>query len=135
MTDKKYCIQLAECEGNSKDVYSYDEIEIGTWIDGKPIYRKVIAGTLAKDSGNGIIFANVSDLKINQLINLYGNAIGKTVADHMILQTSYNRPSGLFTAVNMFYNADTENVYYNFINTNGTYSGSTACVIIEYTKK
>lgn len=135
MTDKKYCIQLAECEGNSKEVYSYDEIEIGTWVDGKPIYRKVIAGTLAKDSGNGITFANVSDLKINQLINLYGNAIGKTVADHMILQTSYNRPSGLFTAVNMFYNADTENVYYNFINTNGTYSGSTACVIIEYTKK
>ncbi|WAJ23651.1 hypothetical protein [Lacrimispora xylanolytica] len=135
MLDKKYCIQLAECDGNSKDVYSFDEIEIGTWVDGKPIYRKVITGKLANDSGNGISFANVSDLKINQLINLYGNAIGKTVADHMILQTSYNRPSGLFTAVNMFYNADSENVYYNFINTNGTYSGSTAYVVLEYTKK
>ena len=42
MTDKKYCIQLAECDGNSKDVYSFDEVEIGTWVDGKPIYRKVI---------------------------------------------------------------------------------------------
>jgi hypothetical protein len=30
MTDKRYCIQLAECDGDSKDVYSYDEIEIGT---------------------------------------------------------------------------------------------------------
>jgi hypothetical protein len=37
MSDKKYCIQLAECDGNSNDVYSYDEIEIGTWVDGKPI--------------------------------------------------------------------------------------------------
>ncbi len=135
MTDKKYCIQLAECDGNSKDVYSFDEIEIGTWVDGKPIYRKVISGTLAKDGANAIIFANVSDLKINQVINLYGNAIGKTVADHMILQTSYNRTSGLFTAVNMFYNEDTANLYYNFIDTNGVYSGSTAYVVIEYTKK
>ncbi|WAJ24067.1 MULTISPECIES: hypothetical protein [Clostridia] len=135
MTGKKYCIQLAECDGNSKDVYSFDEIEIGTWVDGKPIYRKVITGTLAKDSANAIIFANVSDLKINQVINLYGNAIGKTVADHMILQTSYNRTSGLFTAVNMFYNEDTANLYYNFIDTNGVYSGSTAYVVIEYTKK
>ncbi|GLB24167.1 hypothetical protein LXJ15735_04080 [Lacrimispora xylanolytica] len=135
MTDKKYCIQLAECDGNSKDFYSFDEIEIGTWVDGKPIYRKVITGTLAKDSANAVIFANVSDLKINQVINLYGNAIGKTVADHMILQTSYNRTSGLFTAVNMFYNEDTANLYYNFIDTNGVYSGSTAYVVIEYTKK
>jgi len=26
----------------NKDTYSYDEIQIGTWINGKPIYRKVI---------------------------------------------------------------------------------------------
>ena len=73
MTDKKYCIQLAECDGNSKDVYSFDEVEIGTWVNGKPIYRKVIPGTLAKDSGSGITFANVSELKVDRVINLYGN--------------------------------------------------------------
>jgi hypothetical protein len=135
MTDKKYCIQLAECEGNSKEVYSFDEIEIGTWVDGKPIYRKVIAGTLAKDSGNKYTFANVSDINIDQVINLYGNVVNKDTTEQTTLQTSFNRTTGLFTAVNMFYNRETENIYYNFINTDGGLSGSTANVVLEYTKK
>jgi hypothetical protein len=34
---------------SKKDVYSTEEQEIGTWIDGKPIYRKVMSiGTLPK---------------------------------------------------------------------------------------
>lgn len=135
MTDKKYCIQLAECDGNSKDVYSFDEVEIGTWVDGKPIYRKVISEKLAKDSGNDIVFANISDLTIDKLVNLYGNYADEVSNAQGILQTSYNRTNGLLTAVNMFYNADTENIYYNFITTNGTFSGSTAFLILEYTKK
>lgn len=135
MTDKKYCIQLAECEGNSKDVYSFDEIEIGTWVDGKTIYRKVISGKLAIESGNKYTFANVSDLKIDQMINLYGNVVSKDTTEQTTLQTSFNRTTGLFTAVNMFCNKETGNIYYNFINTDGGLSGSTANVIIEYTKK
>lgn len=135
MSDKKYCIQLAECDGNSKDVYSYDEIEIGTWVDGKPIYRKVIPGKLAKDSGNIITFANVSDLKIDKVINLYGNAKENNNVVQLTLQTSYNIPTGLNGAINMFYDSSNGNIYYCFLNNNGTYSGSVANVIIEYTKK
>lgn len=29
-------------EGNTLDIYSIDEIVVGRWIDGKPIYRRVI---------------------------------------------------------------------------------------------
>lgn len=136
MTDKKYCIQLAECEGNSKDVYSFDEIEIGTWVDGKPIYRKVIPGKLAKDSGNIITFANVSDLKIDKVINLYGNAVDDKVFNgQMVLQMSFNTTDGLKAAVNMYYDTPSANILYHFLNNGGSLSGIAANVIIEYTKK
>jgi hypothetical protein len=135
MKDKKYCIQLAECDGDSKQVYSYDEIEIGTWVDGKPLYRKVITGKLANNSGNDIVFASVSDFTIDKLVNLYGSFADGVSNTQGGLQTSYNRTNGLFTAVNMFYNGDTANLYYNFIDTNRVYSGCTAYVVLEYTKK
>lgn len=32
----------------SEEVYSTEEVKIGTWIDGKPLYRKVISSTLPK---------------------------------------------------------------------------------------
>lgn len=135
MTDKKYCIQLAECDGNSKEVYSFDEVEIGTWVDGKPIYRKVIPGTLAKDSGNGIVFANVSDLKIDKVVNLYGNLVDGVGNAQIMLQTSLNRTNGLFAAVNVYYYNNNGNIVYHFLNNDGLYSGATAYVIIEYTKQ
>ncbi|WP_349947328.1 hypothetical protein ABFV83_02245 [Lacrimispora sp. BS-2] len=135
MTDKKYCIQLAECDGNSKEVYSFDEVEIGTWVDGKPIYRKVISGTLTSNSGNSIVFASVSELNIERLINLYGNMIDKNNRAQITLQTSYDEPGKLVAAVNMFYDNADGSIYYHLLNNNGKYSGCTAYVVIEYTKK
>lgn len=135
MSDKKYCIQLSECEGNSKDVYSYDEIEIGTWVDSKPIYRKVITKTLAKGSGASLVFANVSELMIDRVINLSGNMIGYNDTFHITLQTSYDAPTGLKSAVNMYYNYKTGDILYHFLDSLEIYAGKTANVIMEYTKK
>ncbi|WP_313076939.1 hypothetical protein [Lacrimispora sp.] len=135
MTDKKYCIQFAECDGNSKEVYSFDEIEIGTWVDGKPIYRKVITGTLANNSGFSLVFADVSDLKIDRLIDLYGSVTDKGNTNQLALQTSYNRTDGLSIAVNMNYHILSGNLKYHFVSLDGVYSGATAYVVLEYTKK
>lgn len=134
MTDKKYCIQLAECDGNSKDVYSFDEVEIGTWVDGKSIYRKVISGKIANESGNALVFANVSELMVDRVINFYGNMIDKNNRAQITLQTSYNATAGLDAAVNMYYRNDDGNIYYHFKD-NGFYPGCTAYVVIEYTKQ
>lgn len=38
--------------GGSEDVYSTEETRIGTWIDGKPLYRKVILANSPSSSGN-----------------------------------------------------------------------------------
>lgn len=135
MTDKKYCIQLAECDGNSKDVYSFDEVEIGTWVDGKPIYRKVIPGTLAKDSGNALVYANVSELKVDRLINMYGNGKENNDIVQFTLPTSHNLTTGLTAAINMYYHSETGNILYHFLNNSGKYSGCAVNVVIEYTKQ
>ena len=66
---------------SKKDIYSTEEQEIGTWIDGKPIYRKTITGTLASVSNS------LKLLPIDKVINAYG-----------LTETSYNHtmfiPSG-----------------------------------------
>ncbi|WAJ24066.1 hypothetical protein [Lacrimispora xylanolytica] len=129
------------CEGNgnsgtgAENVYSTDETVCGTWIDGKPIYRKVITGTLANDSGNNIVFATIPELNIEQLINIQGNMIYKNKAGHIVFPVSYASTNGLFAAINMAYNEIKSTLEYHFLNNGGDYSGCTANVIIEYTKK
>jgi hypothetical protein len=105
-------------------------------VAGKPLYRKVIPGKLAKNSGNILTFANVSDLKINRVINLYGNAVDEVYYKGQItLQMSFNTTDGLKAAVNMHYDTPSANTLYHFLNNGGSLSGIAANVIIEYTKK
>lgn len=139
MDEKKCCTVVNHyygcCGGaGEENVYSTEETVCGKWIDGKPIYRKVIIGTLAKDNGNSLSFATIPELNIDRTINIYGNMIEKQDV-HIMLQTSYDGTNGLIAAVNMAYNSKTKSIDYNFLNNNGTYSGCTACVVIEYTKK
>ena len=125
------------CCGNSglENVYSTEEIVCGTWIDGKPIYRKVIPGKLAVENGDSYVFANVSELKIDRIINLYGNMTDKDIMTQTVLQTSYDKPNGLRTAVNMLYDTKTCEIRYHILNNEGYFSGGSANAVIEYTKK
>ena len=42
-------IKIGSSSGDSaNEVYSTDEMVIGTWIDGKPLYRKTFIFTMAK---------------------------------------------------------------------------------------
>lgn len=64
--------------GSSLEIYSTDETTIGTWIDGKTIYRKVYTGnSIAVPSGNSVTesithgVANISQIvKIGVIINV-----------------------------------------------------------------
>ena len=40
--------------------YSLNEIKIGTWIDGKPLYRKTITGTFLSDDSYTNILTNIN---------------------------------------------------------------------------
>ena len=54
----------------SEEVYSTEEVKIGTWIDGKPIYRKVFDIKTISASNTDLV--NVSNLNIETLIKLNG---------------------------------------------------------------
>lgn len=63
-------LQVDGIDVTSNTVYSTEEKRIGTWIDGKPLYRKVIAGegaTSALYIGSNI--DTIVDMKANILIN------------------------------------------------------------------
>lgn len=49
------------------DVYTTTETRIGTWIDGKPLYRKVYTKTY-----DGSLGQDITDLNIEELIKLDG---------------------------------------------------------------
>ena len=63
--------------------YSTDEIRVGTWIDEKPIYRKVLTGTLPTGSGENTF--NFSGINI---INFYGE-IKATSGSTFLINTYY----------------------------------------------
>lgn len=54
---------------NSQDVYSTEETIIGTWIDGKPIYRKVLQFTSPSVTDEATVTTIPTALKIK---NMYG---------------------------------------------------------------
>ena len=47
--------------GTSEEVYSTEETRIGTWIDGKPLYRKVVNGALGSYLAVSDIFPLIDD--------------------------------------------------------------------------
>lgn len=68
---------------NGLETYSTDETRVGTWIDGKPIYRKVLTGTLPTGSGeNTFNFSGIS------IINFYGK-IKATSGASFLINTYY----------------------------------------------
>lgn len=56
--------------GDGGDNYSYDEIKIGTWVDGKPLYRKVIKLNGA-ERGRTLSY-NISSLNIDRCTLIRG---------------------------------------------------------------
>lgn len=59
-------------ELKESNIYSTEEKIVGKWIDGKPIYRKVIEINSGLVSGeNTINFSNISNLK--EIVNINGN--------------------------------------------------------------
>lgn len=70
-----YVISDGESSGggaSAGEIYSTEEVRIGTWIDGKPIYRKVIPINSEIEAEFLIPVADVSALKIDTLITMEG---------------------------------------------------------------
>lgn len=55
---------------NDNCSYSTNEICIGEWIDGKPLYRKVISSTTPSQVNTGTNIYNATSMNIDKIINL-----------------------------------------------------------------
>lgn len=102
-----------------EDVYSTTETKTNkVWVDGKPIYRKVLTFTTTT-SGND---ANVSiGSNIENIINVYG-----TLSNGMLLNSAY-----LDKTIGVRYSS---NRLYITHNDNNLFGNKTGFVVVEYTK-
>ena len=103
-------------------VYSTNETEIGLWIDGKPLYRKVISfGALPNDTTKSVAH-NISNLK--RIIKLEGFAGSSQNLGGITLPHATSTPIALY--------ADNTNV--NVKTNNDATAYTEAYVYVYYTK-
>lgn len=113
---------------NSLVSYSTNETKIGIWIDGKPIYRKVLnignlPNTSIKTIDTGLIFNSSNCI----LKNLYGVA---SYEDGISFPLPYSSPNGIDYTVSL--NIDNNNKV--AVTTAQDRSTMTGYVVLEYTK-
>lgn len=103
--------------------YSTEEKVVGTWIDGKPIYRKVIESTVANIESviNNLGFDVISDIR-GWAVSYYKNRWPFP---------NYSKADSNYS-IDVYLDIDTNNINFNF----GSYYPSSNVVkaIIEYTK-
>lgn len=59
-------------EVDDPNVYSTSETKIGTWVDGKPLYRKVFILNNIVASTSNSDFVDLSGMYIGDVVHLYG---------------------------------------------------------------
>ena len=108
------------------NIYSTDETIIGTWINGKPIYRKVVQ---YNKTSNGQVDLNLSTYGIENVENIWLN-------QNSFIKTNANE----YKAVNT-YESDSYFTFCTFSSTNSLrlssnsgYARGLWNLIIEYTK-
>lgn len=64
----------AEWKDSTENVYSTDEVRIGTWIDGRPLYRKVVIGMSPSVTGATTLAIPISSITDDSIdvVNFYG---------------------------------------------------------------
>jgi hypothetical protein len=109
---------------NNLETYSTTEQRIGTWINGKPLYRKVINfGALPNNTTKNVAH-NIANL--GEVINVSGSA--KSGSNYYPIPLQYKGSDSNFN-VECLVNASSVSM-----NSNTDRSSYSAYVIIEYTK-
>lgn len=104
-----------------KSMYSTDEIIVGAWIDGKPVYRRVFSGTF--DNGQ-VLLSGIKNLVSASGTLDPGTGIQRQIPYYEIWQ---NNP--FCARVDIYQN----NVRVDSMN-NGTQRNCNGTIILEYTK-
>ena len=111
----------------NKDTYSYDEIRIGTWVNGKPIYRKVILLDISMVISDSIILLHYLNVDEYIRMDIASNQKDFQMIPVSTLQIGNN--AGLYIGA---FDVNSDTIYLNEIVYN--YTDTTYHLILEYTK-
>lgn len=125
--------------GASSEVYSTDEIEVGTWIDGKPIYQKVVSVTLSSTAKSGSVASDVTKIEstVSALVDM--RAV-RTQSQFMVMSTTHimNTSISYITSFSDFKDAILSMSLAKdgtlFINHGYKYNGWKLNIILKYVK-
>lgn len=106
----------------SLDVYSTEETRIGTWIDGKPIYRIVLSGT----TGSNTTIADTTPLAIETVVSVHGIVKNK---NGYVYPVPNNTSSGYISIY-----LTTRNETVNISTSIESLTSRPITIILEYTK-
>ena len=113
-----YCIKAAE-SFQAQDIYSTEETRIGTWIDGKPLYRRTLVIT---QDYNSLTHVPIDGFNIDTPVSIYGFSYSDKLARWGPLNYDYD-----------FRAAVTQDGL--FMQKSAVYSSSIpAYITVEYTK-
>lgn len=112
--------------GSSQEIYYTEETQIGTWIDGKPLYRIVMKGTMPASATFNVIHQKIENLE--SVVSLAGTYNSGTE----IMQLPNVSGSGLITTVRYLVSGGATGVAL-YTNNPSVYN-KPAIVIMEYTK-
>lgn len=115
--------------GASKEIYSTVETRIGTWIDGKPLYRRVISGTSPSKYNEAVQVGVIEDFGMPATITgvLLSTDGGFIPIPYVIIPSSATNTS----YATAYVSADGK----IYVSTNGPYFiNRQMWIIIEYTK-
>lgn len=114
----------------SLENYSIDEIIVGTWIDRKPIYRKIVYINNLVNNGEKNVPCNIGANVVDQMIK-HDLVWYDSVDRSWFSGKRWDSPS-IFTQYN--YNTANDCMWIRSIGTNWSTRTSKAYAILEYTK-
>ena len=112
--------------------YDLEEKVIGTWIDGKPLYRRGFKGVAGQGTNTVGSFevANLLDVSIDNMTNIYG-MLHVVNTDSFQPISVYNSGNGY---VGIWYRGDSGFLYLRLGNQFNSYKDNEYSIFIEYTK-
>ena len=125
-------------ENVNQESYSLGEIRIGTWIDGKPLYRKVIQTTTPTVATNGtsawqqVVMQNVKFGRVTdcQMLSNVSNGTLLSPITRSTLAAGLNQ----FISVSFVNNTSNNTGVFQIESSSTTYNNRTVYAVIEYTK-
>lgn len=124
-----------ETKENMKEIYSTTEVKTNkVWIDGKPIYRKVLKGEYSTSGSSSFSINLPVGSSVDTMIDYFGTHGMKTGSlARIINKIGQPTVSGINYSSTMYYEKTTNNIV---VDISGKSSSATAwCeVIVEYTK-